>query len=234
MCERRPARRCSAAARPDRAQPRARLRLRLPRLARAVLLGPRRGARHLFRRDLVRADGARADQVRDDAAPGASAARQAVDRLRHAPLRRQSDRLAGDERAVRIADAGRDAHLVLRVAARSRPGAVGERDHAVRRRPLRPGAHRHARYFLDGVLRLGAGLLHPEPQGEAIAARLARLRHCDGRLPRPGERVQAVGTVPALRRHRRAPAAGASQALARAFRGRRGRRISSPPTPGRR
>ena len=51
------------------------------RLARAVRLGPRRGARNLFRRDLVRADRAGAAQSRRDAASGASSARQALDRL---------------------------------------------------------------------------------------------------------------------------------------------------------
>ena len=42
---------------------------------------------------------------------------------------------------------------------------------------LRPGAHRHARHLPDGVLRLRAGVLHPEPERTAIAAQFVRL--CD-------------------------------------------------------
>ena len=69
------------------------------------LWGVDRGARHLFRRDLVRRDGAHAAQDGRDAAPGTSAARQAADRLQHADFRRRSARLARDERCVRRADA---------------------------------------------------------------------------------------------------------------------------------
>ena len=204
-------------------------------LARAVSLGRRRGARSLFRRNLVRADRARVPQDRRDAASGASPARQAPDRRRDADVRRRSPGLARDERAVRLADAGGGADLVVRAAARSRSQALWASAITLFDSVLYVQARiAMLDIFLMAFCAFALAFFTLSLKERQSPQQIVRLRDADGRQPRPGERVQVVGPVPARRRRRRAPAHRASQALARALRRPQARRISSRPTPGRR
>ncbi len=189
-CRRRPA------SRPDVDRPDPARRRDLRRRAGAVSLGSRRGARGLFRRDLVRAGGAHSAQDRRNDPPGASAAGQAADGRRHRAVWRQPDRLAGDERRIRRGGAGGDVRLVAGAHPRHAAGFVGDGGDPVRRGALRSVARRHARHFPDGVRDGGARLLHLFAQGAHVAAPGVHSGDAQRRLPRAGQRLQAVGRVP--------------------------------------
>src|SRR5277367_595129 len=193
-------------------------RPRLHCFAGRVLVGNRGGPGSLFRRDLVRADRPDLAPVGPNAAPGASSARETVDRREPLAVRRQSLGMAGDERAVRRGHDGRDGTVVVRAARRSAPDAMDVRGNLLRRDRVRAGANRDARHIFDGVLRSCARLLHVEHEGRGRRPSHPGLSFGDGRQSRLRRRLQTVGLLPLVRIARNRRADRVTAALARPIR----------------
>ena len=204
--------------RPEAENGRGRDRRRVCPVARRVPVGRRHSECDDVRRDLVRPDRPEMAGGRRDDARGASAARQAHDRPGDVVVRRQSLRVAGDERRFRRACGFGHVPVGVRPSAQRPPGFMGGGDRFLQPRRVCAGADRHAGHLPDGLLHPGARLFYIQYQGAGPPA-LARLRACDGRLPWACLRLQMVGVLSAVRPRGRLPPDRAPEDLARPLRG---------------